>query len=379
MGVARPRVRALDPGDKVTQGGRGRRPQPEGAVDVQPDAARAAGLGDLRQRVEGAGIDVPGLGADDRRAVAPVERRGERIGAHAPLAVGLDPRHPLGAEAQHLQNREDRDMRLVPHDHRDLGRAEQAAGLDVPAGAREQRVARRGEAGQVRHGTAGGETDARRLRAGKTEEIEKPAGGGPLDDGEGGRLDVHAGHLVPGRGQPVGGERRGQRAAGDEAEVTRAGRSGDAGIGVADQALDHRDRVLAVLRQRSVEGGERVDLDRRRDGTLGQVVDEVEREVGGAAQQRVVTVVHGGPSLSVSRLSPRARASAGGSRCPRSRARARSWVLPRSGRQAHTKARGDASRQGRGERGERGATRRPRGRGAGRRRPRCPVRAAPAR
>ena len=71
-------------------------------------------------------------------------------------------------------------------------------------------------------------------------------------------------------GQPVGGQRRGQRAAGDEAEVARAGAGDDAGVGGRDQLVDHLLGGHALVGQLVAErGAQRVGVDRaaRRGGS----------------------------------------------------------------------------------------------------------------
>ena len=58
-------VGALDAADEMGMGGRGGGPEAEGAVDVQPGAALVGRRGDSGEGIEGAGVDVAGLGADD--------------------------------------------------------------------------------------------------------------------------------------------------------------------------------------------------------------------------------------------------------------------------------------------------------------------------
>ncbi len=116
----------------------------------------------------------------------------------------------LAPETEHLERRVDRDVRsLVRHDG-DVGRALQPVPLDVPAGLREDTVARRGEGGEVGHRRPGHEPDARAI--GQAQEIDEPARRDLLGDRRGRRERVQAGVLVPGAGQPVGGERGGQAA-----------------------------------------------------------------------------------------------------------------------------------------------------------------------
>ena len=116
VGVGGPGVGELDAGDRCTQLGLGGSPEAERAVDVEP----AAVLADARsaiaaQRIEGAGVHVAGLGADDRRdrsdAAAIVA---QRVGPHPALLVGRrrDVTR-LAAEAEHPQRGVDRRRALL--------------------------------------------------------------------------------------------------------------------------------------------------------------------------------------------------------------------------------------------------------------------------
>ena len=71
---------------------------------------------------------------------------------------------PRAAQAEHLERREDRHVRLVADDDVDLRRTEEALLLDVPAISLKQRVARGCETREVGHGRAGRESDARTCR-----------------------------------------------------------------------------------------------------------------------------------------------------------------------------------------------------------------------
>ena len=64
---------------------------------------------------------------------------------------------------------------------------------------------------------------------------------------------MQRGVLVPRRGQPVRRERGGQRAAGDEAEVARAGAGDEARLGAGRERVDDRGRLLAVVGQRDTQ------------------------------------------------------------------------------------------------------------------------------
>ena len=84
MGVHGPRVGPLDTARQMAERGCGGGPQPECAVDVQPRAVGAADVGYRFEGIEGAGGHVPGLGADDRRAVGLSQRLVQRGGSIRP-------------------------------------------------------------------------------------------------------------------------------------------------------------------------------------------------------------------------------------------------------------------------------------------------------
>ena len=81
-------------------------------------------------------------------------------------------------------------------------------------------VARGGERGRVGHLRAGHERERRSRGSPSRSASQAPAD--LLDDGRGRAGDVQPGVLVPGRGQPVGGERRGHGTADHEPEVPPA-------------------------------------------------------------------------------------------------------------------------------------------------------------
>ena len=129
VAVGRPRVGEAEALDEVRPARGCGGPQAEGAVDVQPGARRARRLGDRRQRVERAGVEVAGLRAHDggRR-----ERR-QRLGPHAPLPVHGHAHEAVAAEADEPERLDQRRMRLLADHDGDRRRAEQPVGLDVPA------------------------------------------------------------------------------------------------------------------------------------------------------------------------------------------------------------------------------------------------------
>ncbi len=96
-----------------------------------------------------------------------------------------------------------------------------------------------------------------------------------------GDIDLQAGVLVPGRRQPVRPDRDGQRAAGDEAEVARAGARDEPRLGGRRERVDDGDGVRALLGQRAAQP---VRLARGADGPLGQRREPRRRQLGGAPQ-----------------------------------------------------------------------------------------------
>ena len=58
MAVGCPRVGFLRAANEVTEGRRGRGPEPECAVDVEPGTRVRGDAGDLVERVEGARVDL---------------------------------------------------------------------------------------------------------------------------------------------------------------------------------------------------------------------------------------------------------------------------------------------------------------------------------
>ena len=77
-------------------GGRGGE-EAEGAIDVDPGAGFVGDFADFGGGVEGAGVDVAGLDADDGGFV----ERGEGVGAHAALPIDGDAEDAAAAEAEH--------------------------------------------------------------------------------------------------------------------------------------------------------------------------------------------------------------------------------------------------------------------------------------
>ena len=190
----------------------------------------------------------------------------------------------LAPESEHLQRGMHGDVRLGADDDFDLRRAVEPARLDVPARALRECMAGGGERREVRRLAAGDEADTR--SGGQAEELAQPAAGGLLGDGVRRRQDEETGVLVPGRGQPVDGDRHRQRAADHEAEVARAGGGDDARVGAARQVPEDRLGALARLRQSAAERPAHV-VDGRgaADRTLRQALEVVAGDLRRAEQK----------------------------------------------------------------------------------------------
>ncbi len=97
VAVGGPGVGLFEAGGEMAVVGRHGGEEAEGAIDVDPGAGFVGDFADFRCRVEGAGVDVAGLDADDGVSV---EGR-EGVGAHAALAVDGDAEDAAATEAEH--------------------------------------------------------------------------------------------------------------------------------------------------------------------------------------------------------------------------------------------------------------------------------------
>ena len=199
--------------------------------------------------VERPGVHVARLQADDRGAAAGVELRGEGSDVDPALVVG---RHRCRlAQAEVTKRRVDGAVPLCTDDHPNRRAAVQTLRVDVPAGLCEHLVPGRGQTGEVRHRRAGDEPNV--SACWQPQHVEQPATRRLLSGGRGRRRVTHAGVLVPGTDQPVGRQRRRQRAADHPAEESAARHRHQAGLGERGEQVDDLRGVGRAIRQRACE------------------------------------------------------------------------------------------------------------------------------
>ena len=266
--VGGPRVRSVQALDEIGAARIGERPQTERTIDVEPTVARRHPVGDLVERVEGAGVHLTGLSADQHgNTVGNVER--EIAGAHPALVVGRHDRHPFTPESDQAERLAQGAVGLLADHDVDLRRTEQPVALHVPSVFVEQRVAGGRETTGVGHGRSGHERDV--AVAVETQHVECPAPGDVVDRRGHGRHHRQRGVLVP----CVDEERRTQRhrigGSVDEPEVVGPGRAHRRRSTDAVKQFDRLRRVRRTVGKRFVERGQGCHRFRGRRG--GTAVD----------------------------------------------------------------------------------------------------------
>ena len=247
-------------------------------------------VGDACQGVAGPRVHVAGLGAHDERPLHAIQAAPEGIGVHAALGVGRHANDPLAAQPEVLEGGLQGGVRLVADAHPDLRRAEQAARLDVPALAGEDRVAGRGEGHDVRQPGPADEAEAG--LGGQAQQVQHPGAGQLLHRGRGRGGRMEDGVLVPGGCQPVGSDRGGHGTADDEAEVARAARGDQAGLDGAGHLPDDGVRGPSFVLQRLAQGGHHgLRVDTRPDRSSGQSIEVPVGQLRGGLQHGSVVRV----------------------------------------------------------------------------------------
>ncbi len=177
------------------------------------------------------------------RSSASTSRRPASSRANVVTLFAAHPQHPEGLDRGRVDvaARED-------GDGREPG---QPVGVHVDAVPAAPPAPRGGERGEVRHRRARRQNAAPLGR--ELEEVEQPGDRRALELRAERRLDPRERVLVEHRRDPVGAERGGRHAAGDEVEVPRPRRR-DRGVEpLAEQPLEHREAAVALLGERRVE------------------------------------------------------------------------------------------------------------------------------
>ena len=283
VGVRDPGIRPLDAVDEMTKTRARTRPETESTVDVQPRTVRSNRIGDLVEGIECSGVHLARLRADDRRPVSFRQRRTQSLGVQPSLPVGG---HDLGqAEAEQAERTVDRDVALRADEHANARCSGETVPPDIPAHALEHAEARGSKRRDASHLGAGDETERGVLR--QPEQIAHPLAHHLFDDGRRRAAHVEARVLIPGGGQPVRGERRGQATADDEAEVPPARYRHDSLIRGRDQALHDVFRSGRLVRQRPAERlTELVDRCLREDWPVVERLEEVRGKLCGSSKKR---------------------------------------------------------------------------------------------
>jgi hypothetical protein len=290
--VARPRVGELGAVDEVGAGGRGGRPQPERAVDMHPGAVLAAERDGRAQVVTGAGVDVAGLQAQDRRPGRACGERSVQVGeVDRAVRVGCDGLDRGLAEAEQARGPVDRGVPLGARDDPHPRRAGQSVALDVPPCGPQHVVAGGGQPDGVGPLRAGREPDSGGGR--QAQQREQPTARGAFGRRRRGGQRVVERALVPPGGEHVCRGGGGERAADDEAEVARARTAHQPALGRSDELVNDLLGRGAHAGQRPGERGQhRVRVGGRLDRPLGERGPVVRGDGRGALQEPCELVVH---------------------------------------------------------------------------------------
>ncbi len=266
-----------------------------------------AGFG---EGIEGPGVDIARLQADHRRP-GPVlgERCGERLEPEVARIVRREQFDGIAADTEEAHRAQDRFVAALARKHAHGGRASEAAALHVEAARHKQLVARRAEGRRMRHLAAGHEGEGR--RGGQAQELLEPGAAHLLDHRLGRAAGMGGRVLVPGRGQPIGREGHGERAADDPAEETPARGGEDAALHAAHEIVDDRERIARPLGQRAAQSPPELGpADRGADRPLVKAVEERDRVLLGASQDVGIAHVRHHDISPAMRISQRRNAAA---------------------------------------------------------------------
>ena len=287
VGIRGPRIRPFDAVDELAIPRARGRPEPEGAVDVDPGFGGLASVRDRCKRIDRAGVDVARLGADDRGRLRCLERLLQRFGAHPALTVHWDELETGGSEPEQPERTIDRDVSLGAGEDADPRGADESVTSDIPSRAGQDVLARSRKRSRVRALGAGDEPA--RDTVGQAEQLDEPPRGDLLDGCGSRRGDDREAVLIPRGREPVRRHRRRQRASDHETEIASGLRSDDARLGSRDKLRDDLRIGDPVVGEGAAECFPQL-LDRRtcRHRTLPERVQVSGGVVGGEPQQLVV-------------------------------------------------------------------------------------------
>src|SRR5918912_518868 len=139
-------------------------------------------------------------------------------------------------------------MALATRQDSDGRSAEQPLLLDIPPASGEERMTGGRKAGDMRHLAASDEREA--STGGEAQDIFQPEARNFFDDSRGRPAGVKRGVLVPGRGQPIGGQSGRQRPTDYPSKETAACRPEQPTIHILDKLINNLLRIDAFTRQR---------------------------------------------------------------------------------------------------------------------------------
>ena len=177
-------------------GGRGC-PQPKSTIDMHPGIGCFCFGDDLGRGIECPAIHIPGLQADD----GGTGEVGKHIRTYAALLVHRDAHHTVATKACQPQGLEQRGMGLLANDHGDFRRTKHAIGFHIPSCLLQDRMARRRQAGEIRHRCSGDESYSSFGR--QTEHITEPTESNILHLRRKRCYLCQSGILIPCAGQPI--------------------------------------------------------------------------------------------------------------------------------------------------------------------------------
>jgi hypothetical protein len=221
VAVTTPRIGTLEPVHEMSQRRTRRGPQAESTVDVEPGAHASSLVGNPREVIERASVDVAGLGNDDRRGVRlQVEDASQQGRIHRAIRAGRHHHDRLLTDPQQPQRSVDGGVAFLTNHDSDTRRSEQPFGADIPAATPQDLPAPSGQSDGVGRLCPRHEPGRRRHR--KTQQLLQPRTGDILERQRRGRQRLVERDLIPPAGKHVRRQRGLERTAHHETEIARS-------------------------------------------------------------------------------------------------------------------------------------------------------------